>query len=433
MKKVIFKTFGCKVNFAETETMKILFRQSGYTEVKNIEEADIIVINSCTVTAKAERDARKLIRKARRDKPDIFFAVGGCSPSFHREKFEPLSEVDAVVGQAEKYKLHKILPDIREKTHPKCSFDTGIIPFEEASSDDPENRSRAFIKLQDGCDYFCSYCAVAYARGRSRSMEFDKIEPALRAIYEKGFRETVISGINLGTYQSGNKSFIDVLQLLEESDTDMRYRISSVEPNLLSDEIIDFVAGAEKICPHFHIPLQSGSDEILKDMKRRYDTKLFRSKTERIIEKMPEAAVGIDVITGFPTETNRHFEQTREFLESLPFAYLHVFSYSERPGTTAGKMKRLYAPGEIKERTKILRELSGRKTDIFFRASEGKIKTAVFEHPQKSGGIFGRTENYVRVKANSKVDPSIPQKIIIGKPEKDFMNADIIDSEPRHE
>jgi threonylcarbamoyladenosine tRNA methylthiotransferase MtaB len=397
-KTVAFETLGCKVNFAETEKLKSLFEEEGFEVVGTDTIPDFFIVNSCTVTSKAEKDCRKIIRRMKKNSPETYVAVVGCSPEFQKENNEKFADADAVFGQQEKYSAHLKLIGLKEGKEKAFFINTCEEKFIPASSSDPENRSRAFIKLQDGCDYYCSYCAVAHARGSSRSMPFDEIIPEMQKIYDKGFRETVISGINLGTYNYEGKKLIDVLKTLEESDIRMRYRISSIEPNLLTDEIIDYVAKSEKICHHFHIPLQAGSDEVLKDMRRRYTTSRFFQRIERIKTAMPHCGIGIDVITGFPSETDELFENGVEFLKSLPFSYLHVFSYSVRPDTPAAKMKNLVTPGEAKKRTAILNAISDEKKNEFYRSQIGNRGKVIAEYKENADYAMGWTENYVRVK-----------------------------------
>ncbi len=410
-KTVAFETLGCKVNFAETETLKTLFQDEGYILTSVNDKPEFLLINSCTVTSKAERDCRKIVRKMKRKSPETFVAVVGCSPEFNKENTEQFADADAVLGQQEKYIAHKELQKIKNRHIKPYLINTCEEQFVVASSSDPENRSRAFVKLQDGCDYYCAFCAVAYARGSSRSIAFDKIISEMQKIYDKGFRETVISGINLGTYNYEGKKLIDVLRLLEESDIQMRYRISSIEPNLLTDEIIDFVAVSEKICPHFHIPLQAGSDTVLKEMRRRYTTSDFAKRIEKIEAKIPNVGIGIDVITGFPSETQKLFEEGVDFLRNLPLTYLHVFSYSVRQGTPAAKMKNLVKPGEAKERTAILNAMSEAKKIEFYRSQIGTERKIIAEHKHNYDYAMGWTENYVRV------------KIPCLEPEKEFINV----------
>ncbi len=399
MKRIKIETIGCKVNFAESERMKEIFISEGYSIAKEGDEVDMILINTCTVTGKAERDARKIIRRLKREHPTAIVIAAGCMSEFNPTKTAEILEVDAVLGQSEKYKAPFIIDDIIKGNLPKVLINTELEPeFEFAASYDPENRSRGFLKLQDGCDYYCTYCAVAYSRGQSRSMNFDEIIPALRKIREAGFREIVISGINLGTYSDKGKNFSDVIELISESDLDIRARISSIEPNLLTEKIIELTANSEKICPHFHIPLQSGSDWILKEMHRRYNTRFFAELLHKIKTRIPDCCLGIDVITGFPGETDELFMETYKFLDSLPLSYLHVFSYSERKGTPAAEMAGKVSEFDKKQRTRKLLQLSERKKEDFYRSQLGNEFFVIPEYKPPSKTAFGWTENYIRAK-----------------------------------
>jgi threonylcarbamoyladenosine tRNA methylthiotransferase MtaB len=399
MKKIKIETIGCKVNFAESERMKEIFIAQGY-DIATVEETpDLILINTCTVTGKAERDARKIIRRLKREHPTAVIIAAGCMSEFNPTKTAEILEVDAVLGQSEKYKAPFIIDEIIKGNLPRVLINTELEPeFEFAASYDPENRSRGFLKLQDGCDYYCTYCAVAYSRGSSRSMDFDEILPALRKIRSTGFREIVISGINLGTYSDKGKNFTDVIELIAESDLDIRVRISSIEPNLLTDKIIELTEKSDKICPHFHIPLQSGSDTILKEMHRRYNTKFFSELILKIKSRIPDCCLGIDVITGFPGETDELFQETFNFLESLPISYLHVFSYSERKGTPAAEMASKVSEFDKKQRTRKLLQLSLKKKHEFYGSQLGKEFFVIPEYKTPSKIAFGWTENYIRTK-----------------------------------
>lgn len=423
---ISIETIGCKVNFAETERLKTIFKDAGYELIAIEDKPEYLLINSCSVTSKSERDCRRLINRTKRNSEDTFIVIAGCLPLYNREDLLGFDKADAFLGQKEKYLAQDILPKIKEGDLPKVNIEHKNIPFENAASTDPENRSRAFVKVQDGCNYFCTYCAVPYARGNTRSMPFEQIIPAMQTVYDRGFRETVISGINLATYEDGDKNFIDIIHKLENSDIDMRYRISSIEPNLLTEELIDFVAKSKKICPHFHIPLQAGNDIVLKDMKRRYDTDHFRKLIFSIKEKIPHAGIGIDVITGFPTETTELFENAYAFLESLPFSYLHVFSYSKRPNTLAAKMKNLVLPGEIKERTKALRELSDKKTLLFYKSQIGATLSVIGEYKNGENHALGWAENYVRVKFPMHENSNKPMIVKLKGIEKDYVIGETV-------
>jgi len=411
--KFKIETIGCKVNFAESEKILGDFLKKGFTQVSGKEHADIIFVNTCTVTNKAESDARRLIRKLKRENPSAKIIVGGCMVEFNSEDVSQIEEVDFSLGQSAKYQVSELLDNFTFKTSTEKPTND-LSKFISASSTDPENRSRAFLKLQDGCDYFCSYCAIPYARGEARSMDFDEVLPAIKSIREKGFRELVISGINLGTYHSKGKNFFNLLHEIEQSNFDIRIRISSIEPNLLTDEIIDLIATSKIFCPHFHIPLQSGSDSILKQMNRRYNTALFSERINKIITSIPNCAIGIDVICGFPGETDELFEETYNYLKKMDFSYLHVFTYSERKNTPANSMQGAVKHHIRKERTKILRELSDRKKELFYNKFIGNSYLVVQEYSEKKTHSFGWTPNYIRVKypADIKYDGLISVKLL---------------------
>jgi threonylcarbamoyladenosine tRNA methylthiotransferase MtaB len=399
--KVALHTIGCKVNFAETSQLREKFEMLGYDITENNTESDIIVFNTCTVTNKADADARKLIRRAGRDNPDAFIAVTGCYAQMKPEDVAKIEGVSAVFGQKEKFQIPNLISNLKNKDKTQLEVSCADnIPFDFATTYENENRTRGFIKLQDGCDYFCSFCTIPYARGRSRSMNFNSIRRQFEKLKDAGYKEVIISGINLGTYKAPTgENFTDVVRLIDTFDMGIRVRISSIEPNLLNDDIIEVVSKSDVFVPHFHIPLQSGSDEILKKMRRKYNSEYYKELILKINKKIPDVCIGVDVIVGFPGETDELFLETYNLLKSLPVSYLHVFTYSEREGTKAAAMTHKVPERIRKGRTIKLRELSDEKKKAFYKSQNGKIKMVIPEtYDKKTGTYTGWTENYVRVK-----------------------------------
>ncbi|MBX3043762.1 MAG: tRNA (N(6)-L-threonylcarbamoyladenosine(37)-C(2))-methylthiotransferase MtaB [Candidatus Kapabacteria bacterium] len=401
MKKVALHTLGCKVNFAETAQIKDKFEQMGYQVGANGSLADIVLINTCSVTNNADVEARKLIRRLKRESPKAFLGVMGCYAQLKPEEVASIEGVDAVFGQREKFRIPTLINDILggEKTQVNVSC-IDDLPFDGAVTTDNELRTRAFFKMQDGCNYFCTFCTIPYARGNSRSMEIERIPQHIYKIVESGYKEVVISGINLGDYQApGGEKFKDVVSLIDKMDIDLRVRISSIEPNLLNDDILSTVAGSNIFCPHFHIPLQSGSPEILRKMKRRYKAEYYRNLIYKIKVQIPNCGIGVDVIVGFPGETDEHFMQTYDLLNELPVSYLHVFTYSERDNTPAASFEGKVPVNIRKERTRKLRELSIEKQRKFYLEQVGKILTVIPETYLPVENMWKSwSENYVRVK-----------------------------------
>ncbi len=396
--KASFYNIGCKVNFAELSEIESLFRERGFEVVPFGVPADVVIINTCTVTGNADADSRKMIRRARASSPAAFIGVTGCYAQLGAEDIKKIDGVDAVFGSGEKFAILDLIDDFSKKENPAI-YVAGIdgeLPFHSACSLENESRTRVALKLQDGCDYKCTYCTIPQARGCSRSMATEELEKAVRRLDDEKKLEVVLTGINLGEYSYEGKTFFDVLAMLDRMKPGFRSRISSIEPNLVTDEIIGLVAGSEYICPHFHIPLQSGSDHILRLMKRRYNTRRFAEKIESIKAAIPDCCIGVDVITGFPGEEDVHFNETYELLRSLPISYLHVFSYSMRKNTPAAGFEGKVAESVKKERTKILRELSESKKNEFYQSQLGKMKTIVPErYSAKKQAWTGWTGNYV--------------------------------------
>ncbi len=397
-KKVSFHTLGCKLNFSETSTIAREFSEKGFQRVNFGEDAEVVVINTCTVTGIADKKCRQAIKKAKKTSPGAFIAVTGCYAQAEAEKIAEIPGVDIVLGMNEKFNLFKHIDNFEKKDTPAIySCETSEIEqFDAAYSSG--DRTRSFVKVQDGCDYPCTYCTIPSVRGKSRSGSIAQIVNQAKEIAEKGFKEIILTGVNIGDFGKGSdENFYDLVKALDKVDGIERYRISSVEPNLITDEIIEFTAQSEKFLPHFHIPLQSGSDKILKLMKRRYNTDLFRSKIETINALIPDAFLGIDVIVGFPGETDKDFNDTYQFLESLKISFLHVFSYSVRPGTPAELMPGKVSAKEIKRRSEKLHQLSDKKHLAFYKRFIGTRHKVLFEGAKHGNSMFGFTDNYIKV------------------------------------
>lgn len=400
--KISLYNLGCKVNFAEISQIQRQFEKLGAEVVQFGEPCDTFIINTCTVTSMADADCRKIIRRALKINPKAFIAVTGCYAQTKPEEIAKIEGVDAIIGTKYKFDIPILIEKFEKYDKPKIfvsDLDENL-PYHFAVSTDNDSRTRVVLKIQDGCDYSCSYCIIPTARGKSRSIPFDALKQKILDLNETEYEEVVISGINVGEYKDPNgKTFLDVVRLVEELQPKQRYRISSIEPNKLKDEIIEIISYSNVFCHHFHIPLQSGSDTILKLMQRRYNTKRYEEVIYKIKDKMPDACIGVDVITGFPGETDELFYETYNFLEKLPISYLHVFTYSDRNGTKASSM-----PGKVphevkKDRTRILRKLSDYKKRLFYESQLGKIFNVVpEEYIPMEGSWKGWTENYIRCK-----------------------------------
>ena len=405
-KKVAFYTLGCKLNFAETSTIARSFEEDGYTRVDFEDSADIYVINTCSVTENADKQFKQIVRKALKTNPKAFLAAVGCYAQLKPEELASVDGVDLVLGAKEKFNITQYIDDLTKNNE-------GIVHSCEIAETDfyvgsysIGDRTRAFLKVQDGCDYKCTYCTIPMARGISRSDTIENILANAKKISDKGIKEIVLTGVNIGDYgkgEFGNKkhehTFLELVQALDKVEGIERLRISSIEPNLIKDETIDFIAQSKAFVPHFHIPLQSGSNDILKKMKRRYLRELYVSRVAKIREVMPDACIGVDVIVGFPGETDEHFLETYHFLNELDISYLHVFTYSERDNTEAVLMDGVVPDAVRAKRSKMLRGLSAKKRNAFYESQLGKEKTVLFESDNKQGYIHGFTENYVKVKA----------------------------------
>lgn len=404
-KKVAFYTLGCKLNFSETSTIARNFQQEGFERVDFEEVADIYVINTCSVTENADKQFKQIVKKALKNNDKAFVAAVGCYAQLKPEELAAVDGVDLVLGATEKFKITDYLNDLSKN-------DMGEIhscEIEEANfyvgSYSIGDRTRAFLKVQDGCDYKCTYCTIPLARGISRSDELQNVLNNAKEISQQGIKEVVLTGVNIGDYgkgEFGNKkhehTFLELVQALDQVDGIERLRISSIEPNLLKNETIDFVSKSRTFVPHFHIPLQSGSNDILKKMKRRYLRELYVDRVNKIREVMPDACIGVDVIVGFPGETDEHFLETYHFLNDLNISYLHVFTYSERDNTEAAEMENVIPANVRSKRSKMLRGLSVKKRRAFYESQLGTTRTVLFEAENKEGYIHGFTENYVKVK-----------------------------------
>jgi threonylcarbamoyladenosine tRNA methylthiotransferase MtaB len=399
-RKAAFLTLGCKLNFAETATLERSFKQGGYQVVKVDEAPDFVVINTCTVTDKADKKCRQSIRQAIRKAPGAKVAVVGCYAQLKADDLKNIEGVDLVLGNKEKYNIL----DYLEKTDNTATPLVSSCELEELNeyhgSFSLQEMTRSFLKVQDGCDYFCSYCTIPLARGKSRNNPIGKILEDARQIGVSGAKEVILTGVNIGDFgKSSGESFLDLIKALERVEGIERYRVSSIEPNLLTAEIIDFMLSSGKFLPHFHIPLQSGCDRILGLMKRRYNRGLFHDKVHEIKAKDPYAGIGVDVIVGFPGEKEEDFEDTRAFLQDLPFSYLHVFSYSPRKNTFAAGLSDK-VPHPVKEkRSKQLIHLSNEKQHLFYQHNLGRKEVVLFEGKKTKGFIHGFTRNYIKAVA----------------------------------
>ena len=395
-KKVAYYTLGCKLNFSETSTISRQLEDIGFIKTNFDNKADLYVINTCSVTENANKECRRIIRKVKRTAPESMVVITGCYAQLKPESISVIEGVDMVVGANDKFKIPDLLKNYKPKTTEihGCSINN----LDYHSSFSLNDRTRSFLKIQDGCDYTCSYCTIPFARGKSRCDSIENIVANANKIAKNGIKEIVITGVNIGDYKYEDKKFIDVIKQLEKVNGITRYRISSIEPNLITDEIIEFVRKSRKFMPHFHIPLQSGSDVILAKMRRRYNSELYRNKILKIYNEIPNVSIGVDVIVGFPDETDVEFTESMNFIKDLPVSYLHVFSYSERENTKALLLKNTVDKYKRSERSKILRMLSSKLQRNFYLKSLGTTKNVLFEQEDKNGFLFGFTENYIKIK-----------------------------------
>lgn len=405
-KKVAFYTLGCKLNFSETSTIARSFVDEGFDRVDFAEAADMYVINTCSVTENADKRFKSIVKQAQKKNPDAFVAAVGCYAQLKPEELAAVDGVDLVLGATEKFKITDYINDLSKNDFGEvhsCEIEDADFYVGSYAIGD---RTRAFLKVQDGCDYKCTYCTIPLARGISRSDTLENVLKNAVEISAKNIKEIVLTGVNIGDYgkgEFGNKkhqhTFLELVKALDTVDGIHRLRISSIEPNLLKNETIDFVSKSNSFVPHFHIPLQSGSDAILKLMRRRYLTNLYIDRVAKIREVMPHACIGVDVIVGFPGETEEHFLETYHFLNELDISYLHVFTYSERDNTVATEMENVVPKNVRAKRSKMLRGLSVKKRRAFYESQLGSTRTVLFESENKEGYITGFTENYVKVKA----------------------------------
>lgn len=403
MNKVAFHTLGCKLNFAETSTIGRQFLDNGFEVVGIDQYADVVVLNTCSVTERAERECRQIVRRILRHSPDAYIIIAGCYAQLQPEAIAAINGVDLVIGSEEKFNIFKYAGEFKKKSIPDV-FVSCVDELHDAVpafSSEVGGRTRAFLKIQDGCDYTCAFCTIPLARGESRSILAKDIVHQARRIAAQGHKEIVLTGVNIGDYgRTVGSNLLELMHELDSVDGVERFRISSIEPNLLPQELINFILESEKFCNHFHIPLQSGSDTILRKMRRRYLSYDFRNVVEYIKLKDPNAAIGADVIVGFPGESDEMFNETYNFLVELPISYLHVFTYSERPKTAAVKLPDTVQPRIRHERNEILRRLGEKKKYDFYSLFVGMSLPVLFEGTLHNDRISGLTSNYIRVETN---------------------------------
>ena len=401
MKKVAFYTLGCKLNFSETSTISRMFADNGYEKVEFHEKADVYIINTCSVTDQADKKCKKVVKEALRYSPNAFIGIIGCYAQLKPDEIAKIPGVDAVLGASEKFRLFELLGNFNKQE--KAQVYTGDIAHatDYYCSYSVSDRTRTFLKVQDGCDYSCSFCTIPLARGSSRSDTIDNIVNTAKEIATQDVKEIVLTGVNIGDYGiiNGERTtkFLDLIKELDQIHGIERFRISSIEPNLLTDEIISFVASSKKFVPHFHIPLQSGNDKILKLMRRRYQRELYAERVIAIKRVMPHACIGVDVIVGFPGETKEDFTETYNFLNDLDISYLHVFTYSERANTLAETLKGKVHGSERSDRNTMLRTLSEKKRRYFYEQHITENAEVLFESEEENGTMFGFTNNYIKV------------------------------------
>jgi threonylcarbamoyladenosine tRNA methylthiotransferase MtaB len=413
MKKVAFYTLGCKLNYSETSTIGRMFEEKGYQKVEFSQQPDIFIINTCSVTENADKKCAKIVREAKKISPDSYVTIVGCYAQLKPTEISQIPGVDAVLGAAEKFRLIELLDGFVKEKQPKVLAQEIKNTTSFVGAYSYGDRTRTFLKVQDGCDYSCTFCTIPLARGESRSDMPENVLKNALDIAASGVKEIVLTGVNLGDYGIINGErvykFFDLVRQLDNITDIERFRISSIEPNLLTDEIIEFVAQSKRFVPHFHIPLQSGSDKILKLMRRRYLRDLYAERVAKIKQVMPHCCIGVDVITGFPGETDNDFLETYQFLNELDISYLHVFTYSERANTLAAEMKNTVSMKKRNERTTMLRSLSEKKKRYFYEQHIGKTYNVLFENDVENAMMYGFTENYIRVKA--KYDPLLVNEL----------------------
>ena len=413
LKKVAFYTLGCKLNYSETSTIGRMFEKKGYQKVDFSETPDIFIINTCSVTENADKKCKKIVKEAKKISPSSYVAIIGCYAQLKPAEIAEIKGVDAVLGAAEKFRLIELLDGFAKEQETKIFASEIGEASEFNNAFSISDRTRTFLKVQDGCNYGCAFCTIPLARGKSRSDTIANILNSAREIAQTNVKEVVLTGVNIGDFgiHGGKRKekFEDLVRALDEVEGIERFRISSIEPNLLTNEIIQFVSTSKRFVPHFHIPLQSGSNAILRKMGRRYLKQLYEDRVSRIKTLMPHCCIGVDVIVGFPGETQEHFLETYNFLNELPVSYLHVFTYSERPNTRAEEMEDVVPLKIRKERSKMLRILSEKKRRKFYEENLDRTFRVLFEDDVEVGRMHGFTENYIRVAA--KYDPLLLNEI----------------------
>lgn len=420
MKTIAFHTLGCKVNFTETSTIARKFAAEGYKVIDFKEKADVYVIHSCVVTAIAEKKCIAGVRQAYARNPEAKVAIIGCMSELQKESLKNENSDLLIVGNNDKFSLNEILEDRTIEIKKKPDF---------VSAYSLGGRTRMFFKIQDGCDYFCSYCTIPHARGRSRSDSVTDTVKQIASATQNGCKELVLSGINIGDFGRKNgETFLDFLKALAEVETIDRIRISSIEPDLFSEEVFEFILTQENIMPHFHLPLQSGSDAILKLMNRKYNTQLFASRVEMIKKSLPYACIATDIVTGFPGETQKEFEDGMQFLQSIPVSYMHVFSFSPRSNTKAFAMENTISPEEKKSRSKALHQLSAEKKKYFYSQHINTQRNVLFESGNRNSYLLGFTDNYIKVRTpyQSEFRNSIMPVLLSTSDNEEILNAQIV-------
>lgn len=430
-KKVAFYTLGCKLNFSETSTLSRLFEEGGYAKVDFEENPDVFIINTCSVTENADKKCKQLVKRAQKINSDALIAIVGCYAQLKPEEIGKIPGVDIVLGANEKFNVLDYIDKLESKPGKSIiKFDSIKKATDFVPSFSYGDRTRSFLKVQDGCDYFCTFCTIPLARGKSRNATIEQTVEEAQKISQTEVKEIVLTGVNIGDFgQGGQENFYGLVKSLDNVDGIDRFRISSIEPNLLSNEIIDFCLNqSQRFVPHFHIPLQSGSNAMLKAMRRKYDRELYAERVETIKKDNPNCCIGVDVIVGFPGETDEEFSKTVDFLKGLDISYLHVFTYSERANTTAIKMGDSVPMEKRRERSKILHLLSDRKKRHFYEQNKDQIRTALIESEQDEGWMYGFTDNYVKVRLP--FDLSLANKLVEVKLTKvnsdDSMDCEIV-------
>ncbi|PCI96392.1 MAG: tRNA (N(6)-L-threonylcarbamoyladenosine(37)-C(2))-methylthiotransferase MtaB [Flavobacteriales bacterium] len=404
-KKVALYTLGCKLNFSETSTVARMFEDEGFARVDFNDTPDVYVINTCSVTENADKKCKQLVKKALKINPDAFVAIIGCYAQLKPEEIAQIYGVDMVLGASEKFKIVEHFKNLEKKEQAEVIASKIKEVNEFIPSYSKGDRTRSFLKIQDGCDYFCTFCTIPLARGKSRNHSVAETVNVAKEVAQTAAKEVILTGVNIGDFGQGEgENFFELIQELDKIEGIERFRISSIEPNLLSNDIIDFVAQSDKFMPHFHIPLQSGSNTILKAMRRKYLKELYVERVTRIKELMPHACIGVDVIVGFPGETEEEFLATYNFLNELDISYLHVFTYSERQNTTAIKMDGVVPKNIRAERSKMLHILSDKKKRFFYEQHIGKTYNVLFEAEQHNDFLNGFTDNYIKVKVPYSAD-----------------------------